>query len=222
MSIHLITGAMFSGKTSALLRPYKTYNVNERVLIKHVDDIRFQNNASFVFSHIGEKTVAVAVSKLGEISTHDAFYNSLKLIAVDEGHFFDDIYEYASQWALHGKNVIITGLCRDILLRPLPAISRLIAVADDVTFLTSKCSLCTGTAGFNYQKTALPETTNLVEKYRGTADDYSALCRTCFYKRTREDCSNKTGMFIDQQLRIQAEQMITLDITKGVNVQEST
>lgn len=207
MSIHLITGAMYAGKTTTLINMYKKTNADERIMIKHKDDTRY-GTGDVVLSHAGSSVSATVLSNLLNIDIPDERYAELKLIAVDEGQFFEDIDKHAVQWALHGKNVIISGICRDLFLTPIPAISRLIAQADKVTFLTSVCNHCKGDAGFNYRATALPNTSNPVLKYVGGADDYIALCRTCFYKRMRNDVEYKAGMFCDKELREKAEQLL--------------
>lgn len=207
MSIHLITGAMYAGKTTALMNMYKKTNEHERIMIKHKDDTRYGND-NVVFSHDGSNVGATVLSSLLNLEISDERYASLKLIAVDEGQFFEDIDKQAIQWALHGKHVIITGVCRDLFLTPIPTISRLIAQADDVTFLTAVCNHCRGNAGFSYRVTALPNTTNTVLKYVGGIDDYISLCRTCFYKRLGNDLKYKAGMFCDRDLRDKAEQLL--------------
>lgn len=208
MSIHLIMGAMGAGKTATLLKDYNKVPENKRIMLKHQFDNRFSSDFNSLVCRDGTAVHATPVNRLDDASARiRARFGTLSLIAVDEGHFFDDITEFASMWARHGKNVIVTGIGRGLFMEPLPNMSNLLAKADSVTVLTGICKLCSGVAGFNYRVSAFCEDTeDPVLKFVGDKE-YIALCRYCFYKRMREDLDEKKGMFVDEKLRTRAEHM---------------
>lgn len=202
---------MGSGKTAALLKTYSEAAESERLMVKHRYDNRFGSFAETVVSRDGCVAVAVAIEKLENLHITERFAE-LKLICVDEGHFFDDVSEYAALWARNGKKVVVTGVSRDIFFRPLANMSKLIAQADQVTFLTAKCNHCHGVGGFNYRATAFPDTDNRVLKYVGGDVEYITLCRPCFYKRMKDDIKNCAGMFSNANQREIAQELLDAEL----------
>jgi thymidine kinase len=205
MSIHLITGSMFSGKTEKLLNQLEKFKNSERILIKHRDDKRFDD--ANVVSHSGKKFPAITFDKLEELSNNE-WYKKLKVIAVDEGHFFPEISTYAHQWALHGKQVLISAIQSDIFMEPLPNVSQLVSKADKISVLTSYCSQCHAKSLFNYRKTPLPSIENPVARYLGGPDEYTTLCRTCFHKRMADDYEKNQGLLSNKEERKRAEKLL--------------
>jgi len=199
MSIHLITGAMFTGKTETLFKYLDRVLGNERVLLKHKHDRRYDD--ACVVSHMGTRFPALNVSELKEFSKKDEFYDNLKLIAVDEGQFFPDLAEHAHQWALHGKNVVIAAIQTDLFTEPLPTISRVIAKADRVTYLSGICTQCQGIGSFSYRKNPLPDGEDTMQRYVGGVNDYTLLCRACYQRIMHETFSNRSGMFTKKDAR---------------------
>jgi thymidine kinase len=192
-------GLMFSGKTEKMMKYVKQYQETECILIKHRNDIRSDEKS--VISHAGQKMKATTVDKLEELEENDLNYKKLKLIAVDEGHFFHNIAPCAQKWALQGKMVIITTIKSDLFMEPIQNVSHLIAIADKVTILSNVCSNCNAKAVFNYRKTPLPETDNDVERYVGGAEDYTILCRECFSNKQQQDYNSQQGIFSDEKAR---------------------
>jgi len=196
MSIHLICGPMFAGKTSHLLTVLKQRETKNVVLVKHFEDNRFPSNSK-VISHDGFSYPCITVRNLQEVQKKDSCFNDCSTIAIDEGQFFSEIFEYAELWACHGKEVIITTLTSGIFMEPLKYVSKLLAVCDKITMLKASCSSCFGKAVFTFRITAFPEheTPESPSFFVGGLDDYTPLCRRCFLKRIQYDHSNSLGMF---------------------------
>jgi thymidine kinase len=199
MSIQLIIGPMFSGKTENLLGQLSKLKPNEYILIKHLNDVRYSETC--VESHSGIKFPASSMKNLEQLDRNSDMYENAKVIAVDEGHFFSNIAEQAYQWALHGKLVLVTAIQTDMYMEALPNISGLTAKADKITLLASYCSHCKAKGLFSYRKTALPKEGNDVERFVGGGEDYTTLCRICFHKRMIDDCEKKLGLFSDEVAR---------------------
>ena len=141
---------MFAGKTAMLIDKFKRYKSQETVLLKHSCDTRYSND--YVVSRNGESFSATAVSELlcnGETMFGDR-YKNLAVIGIDEGQFFPNIANCAHQWALQGKNVIITAIKTGIYMEPIQAIAELAAIADLETQLRTGCRHCAGLALFTY------------------------------------------------------------------------
>ena len=99
--IKLITGPMFSGKTSELIRRYKRYQLNKKnkcLLVKYKGDTRYSENEIVTHDHIKIKSIkAELLSELNNI------INNYNIICIDEIQFFKDAYEFCEKWANLGK-----------------------------------------------------------------------------------------------------------------------
>ena len=88
MPIHLITGPMYSGKTSQLINILQKRNKNDVLCIKHTQDVRFLKSDSYVISHNNKSWLAYCTSDL-QIPVE--LYRNVTTIAIDEGQFFKNI-----------------------------------------------------------------------------------------------------------------------------------
>lgn len=175
MSLQLIIGPMFAGKTTYIQNTIRRLDALglECVAYKPGIDNRYGDD-SFIYNHDKVKVSAVCVpSLLAEISTDD--YKKAKSVIIEEGQFFHDLYDFV----LHAvetdrKNVIVAGLDGDRYRRPFGQILELIPIADTITKLTSFCKICKDcTVGlFTYGSTTSKETVHV-----GGADTYMPLCR---------------------------------------------
>lgn len=177
-SIHVITGPMFAGKTTALLkRVQKEADAGRRVsLVKSDKDNRYAVAA--VVSHDGVQMPCVAVPSLAAFREHvgEEEYKQMDVIGIDEAQFFDDLVEFCQNAAdLDNKTVIVAGLDGDFLRRRFGAALDLIPLADSVTKLHARCELCNQPAPFTFRKTVDTETEII-----GGADVYMPVCRHHF------------------------------------------
>ncbi|KAK1295676.1 Thymidine kinase [Acorus calamus] len=173
--IHVITGPMFAGKTTALLRRIQAESANGRtvVMIKSEKDTRYGLDS--VVTHDGVKMPCWA---LNELSTFKAklgpeAYDKINVIGIDEAQFFKDLYDFCCNAAdQDGKTVVIAGLDGDYLRRGFGSVLDVIPLADSVTKLTARCELCGKRAFFTLRKTN-ETNTELI----GGADLYMPVCR---------------------------------------------
>jgi thymidine kinase len=194
MAVHLITGPMFSGKTTFLLNYLNKTKPRETVLLKHLQDTRFPVR-SRVVTHGGMSFPAIEVQRLKDLDNEH--FETCSTIAIDEGHLFENLYETSLEWVRHGKQVIITALSNGTFMQPLTEISRLMAVADKVIALTTECSSCHARANFSFRKKAFPENENPDSPafFIGGSEAYTPLCRRCFIKQYQHDQEHTLGMF---------------------------
>jgi len=85
-SITAIVGCMFSGKTTMLLDRLNDGDANSARAFKPACDRRYRLDA--IVSHSGRSFQAMSIAGSHEIRTH--LIPSVRLIAIDEAHFFDD------------------------------------------------------------------------------------------------------------------------------------
>ncbi len=81
--IEVITGCMFAGKTTELLKRLKKTN-KKYLLIKPKTDTR--NSGDRLISHDGIEAQALTVHKLSDIFDK---LDNIQLVAIDEAQFFD-------------------------------------------------------------------------------------------------------------------------------------
>jgi thymidine kinase len=200
MPIHLISGPMFAGKTTALIQALKKRDSSSSsssssvVLLKHCNDVRYPVY-NRVVTHTGDSYPCVILQSLRNLDVNT--YKSCSTIAVDEGQFFPDVFETTSKWANQGKEVIVAAISNGTFMEPLKPISKLMAVADYVTVLKRSCESCQAPANFNFRKTPFPEheEPSSPSFFIGGGEAYEALCRRCFIKRIQCDNINRLGMF---------------------------
>jgi len=191
MSLELILGPMFAGKTSALqsiIRRHEALGIS-CVVYKPVSDKRYGNDSN-IYTHDLTKTSAIPVKYL-TLQTIDKKYLNSKLVVVEEGQFFNDLYKFVVRAVdKDKKTVVIGGLDGDCFRRPFGQILNLIPLADHVTKLSALCEGCRdGTpALFTFR---ISESKEVVEV--GGSESYIPLCRKHYLDRWAFQIGTKTN-----------------------------
>ncbi len=109
MPIVLVTGSMFSGKTTFLLANARKYRLAKKkvVLIKYAGDTRSGN--ADIYSHDQTySTSAFSTDTLKTLLTEELI-ETCDVVLIDEGQFFSDLAEITHIWAKQGKHSIISA-----------------------------------------------------------------------------------------------------------------
>ena len=194
--LEIIIGPMFSGKTSRLLEIYKKCQIAniDSIILNHSSDDRYltNNNNNNLFSH--EKINAPCFSiqniynYIENIETKSKHYElskkilESKVILINEGQFFDDIFESVMMLVeMHKKIVYVCGLDGDYKRNKFGRLLDLVPFCDNVSKLPSLCTNCSdGTFAIFTNRT----NTNCFKKILiGGKDDYSPLCRKCYLSK---------------------------------------
>ena len=175
MSINLITGCMFSGKTSSLVKIAKNCkkdNLNV-IIINYIGDTRYSKSDK-ITTHDGISMDCKTCGKdLIDILIKSSVLTA-DVICINEGQFFDNLVEFCYIYASLGKEIYVCGLDGDYLKRPFGEILNLIPHCDTVTKLSAECS-CGRPANFTKK---IKSTPNLI--YIGSHETYSPVCRKCY------------------------------------------
>jgi thymidine kinase len=175
MSVTLILGPMFARKTTQLIYYAEQADYGKqrkRILsVKPKIDDRYDEND--IVTHSGLHIVANVVSKLGELS-EPHIMNDVDIILIDEGQFFDDIYEFCTRW-MATKKIVVAGLNGDSNMRPFKNIADLLPLASQITMCKAWCNECGNEANFTKRFTAA-NTQVLI----GGKELYKAVCIHCF------------------------------------------
>lgn len=186
--LELIIGPMFSSKTSTLLEIYKKCQFcNIPVcIINHTIDKRYHD--TMISSHDKIMAPCLQTTKLNDIWTNqetDCYANKLlrssEVILINEGQFFQDLYEVVVDMLKHNKKVYVCGLDGDFERKKFGSILDLIPLCDNVRKLTSLCSTCKdGTPAIFSMRL-----TKEIEQTVVGSDNYIPVCRKCYDKNSK-------------------------------------
>jgi thymidine kinase len=184
MSLDLIIGPMFSGKSTEIIRRIRlAHIINKRVLvIKPKIDNRYDDlNSTKITSHAFEKEDCIVLELLEE---YDNLINNYDIIIIDEGQFFTDLKKYVIKWVnINEKEIVVAGLDGDYTRNPIGMILDLIPQADNIIKLKSLCKECNNGnhAIFTHRKTLLENQKLLEQQIKIGGDElYIPLCRFHF------------------------------------------
>jgi thymidine kinase len=187
--LELFIGPMYAGKTSKLLDIYKQCNFcNISVtVINHSTDTRYHN--TMMSTHDKIMIPCIQTINLHDVwnytnldeSYSDESENHIKLrnsdvILINEGQFFEDLYDTVVDMLNHNKKIYICGLDGDFKRNKFGQILDLIPLCDKVTKLTSLCSICKNGAPGIFSMRLTDETQQTLVG----SDNYVPVCRKCF------------------------------------------
>lgn len=175
--LELFIGPMYAGKTSKIIEMYKqcVFCKIPVVVINHSFDTRYHD--TMLSSHDKIMIPCLQTSSLKEHWNIDSTpLKESDVILINEGQFFDDLYEVVLDMLDKKKKVYISGLDGDFQRNKFGQILDLIPFCDKVTKLTSLCSLCkNGNLGI-FSKRITNETSQTVIG----SENYLPVCRECF------------------------------------------
>ena len=186
MSLELLVGPMFAGKSSALqsiVKRHQSLGWNMLVL-NHSSDIRYGTSSS-VINHDKQVVPAISIKELIPMLKEREFLYA-QLIVIDEAQFFDDgLPDVCNQLANQGIRVIIAGLDMDFKGRPFGPMPHLLAIAEFVTKVHAICMQCGSIAQYSYRFSKNGGQVQLGEK-----DQYEPRCRKCFVTGMAEQAAD--------------------------------
>ena len=184
MTLEVIIGPMFSGKTSELIRlvEREVYAKKKGAIFKIAFDKRY--SATQVVTHNGLRYDAYTVSSSGEgleKIKQVTRSNGLDVIGVDEVNFFPDAIVEVLDRLADTKRVIACGLNLNFRAEPFPTTMELAARADRVRYLSAVCVVCgqeaTRTQRLIGGKPAPRDSPTIVV---GGKEMYEPRCRSCY------------------------------------------
>ena len=193
--LELIIGPMYSSKSTMLLEIYKNCKFCNIpvIIINHSIDTRYHE--SMVSTHDKIMAPCIQTTKLTSIWDYNDIEskfnekgeNHIKLrtanvILINEGQFFEDLYEVVVDMLKHNKRVYVCGLDSDFERKKFGQILDLIPLCDKVNKLTSLCSQCKdGTPGIFSMRLTSEKQQTLVG-----SDNYIPVCRKCYENKNME------------------------------------
>lgn len=181
MSIHLITGCMFSGKTSSLINVAKMQKLLDKnvLIINFEGDKRYSSNNK-ITTHDGSSfdCIPCETDSILEILERED-YKMADIICINEGQFFTNLVTFCLKAVDNFKTVYVCGLDGDYLKRPFGEILNLIPHSDTFCKLQALCMSCKNGTPASFTKKII-QTDNLIEI--GSTEMYIPVCRVCYEK----------------------------------------
>lgn len=174
MSLELIIGPMFAGKTSVLQSIHRRWKSLGFICVAYKPQIDTRYSIECISSHDQIHIAATCVATLMDrLPTEE--YKSAQLILIEEGQFFPDLFDFVmTAVEKDGKQVVVAGLDGDRFRKPFGDILRLIPLADRIQKLTAFCSVCrNGTPALFSFGSIITDDLVVV----GQVDLYRAVCR---------------------------------------------
>ena len=191
MSLEIVLGPMFAGKSSYILSSLRRYEaIGWPVLsITSALDTRYEPDA--IHSHNHERHSAVSTDMLTPILLTEGFAEA-RLIVIEEAQFFKDLYTFVHNAVdICGKDVLVVGLDGDSERRPFGRIAEIIPLCDKITKLTAMCKRCgDGSSAIFTHRHRKDADTSVIKV--GESDTYEALCRK-HYMQLNQICSSVSG-----------------------------
>jgi thymidine kinase len=188
-SLDVITGPMFSGKSTELLRRlnicsalgFTTLYINCNLDTRDDEDFSTHNPT---IKSIGKLTSVKLDNELTIDSVRDSIdINEFNVIGIDEAQMFTGLKDTVLTLVeTYHKKVIVAGLNGDFRRQKWGEIIDLIPYCEDITKLNSVCSFCSRIkntlvdAPFTKRLTSSKETLLV-----GDNDNYAAVCRNCYF-----------------------------------------
>jgi len=186
MSLSIIVGPMFSGKTWHLIKTF--YRVKEQegknvAVINYAADTRYGDNVLSTHNQI--KIPCLMATRLCDIWLNRMHPNYAEvrgadMILINEAQFFEDledvVLDMVENW---GKEVEICGLDGTYTRAAFgdAAIFKLMPYADHIEKLQGQCSRCANKSSFTH-RVSNDEGDIVI----GGADKYIPVCRGCYQK----------------------------------------
>lgn len=180
MDLIVISGPMFAGKTTELLKRLRCYKIAERkvLLLKPLRDARYNN----VTTHDGTSfDECLTVDNI--LSLTDDLILSNNVIGIDEGQFFKGIFEFINRYLDKDITFVIAGLTEtfnsSILFEEMAMV---FSIANSPIRLSAVCNECKKpNATYSYNKVIGRKPCDTDQL--GGIDKYLALCRSCYFKK---------------------------------------
>ena len=143
--------------------------------INHIYDKRYGTDR--IISHDKSETKCTQIELLMSVIDTDE-YKDAEIIAIEEGHFFKDLYEFILISLGNSKKIYVAGLSGDYKMMPIGDILRLIPMCDSVTKLSALCLECSDGTEAHFSKRIHK---NKEQILIGT-NEYIPVCRLHFFK----------------------------------------
>lgn len=175
MSLTIVTGCMYSGKSTHIIDLVFKFENTNMLVVKHHSDDRYDNDC--IVTHDKKMVEAINMYRLFDIFNLQE-YDEAEHILIDEAQFFDDLYDFIKVAVdIHKKQVYIAGLLSDYQRKPFDNFYKVLPLADDIIFKHGKCDDCDNQSVFSKRIVDCDKQVLVGSK------SYKPVCRDCYLKK---------------------------------------
>lgn len=176
MSIHVICGPMFAGKTTFLLESVSTCE-DEYIVLKHSIDDRYSEGN--VVSHDGISKKAIATKSLLDV---DCGLDPGSHVFIDEGQFFSDLRDGCLRFRKLGYHVTVATLDLAYNRKWFKPVLELLEITDSMKRIYANCDNCEEQAPFTHRKKVIDDDDTFIVV--GGSELYVPMCESCWNRFT--------------------------------------
>jgi thymidine kinase len=177
MSLRVVVGPMFAGKTTEIQSIVRRYGcLGKKVLVLTADiDVRYQRDAVVNHDQTAIPASVVGVRDLMGVLDWPTFADATAVV-VDEAQFFVGclIPFVRASVDLWGKHLVVVGLDSDAERNPFGDVLALMAQADSIEKKTALCRRCSDGTAAIFTRATGPRGEQVAV---GGADMYEPVCR---------------------------------------------
>ena len=171
--LKVILGPMFAGKTTCIINEFNKYSCMgyNCIAINHSIDDRYGEDVVSSHNHIQIPSInsKTLYSIKNKIADH-------KVLFINEGQFFDDLYNFVKEILENDKIIFVCGLDGDYQRKKFGSILDIIPLADEVKKVNGICHNCKKRKSL-FTHRIVKEGGQIVV---GNQNMYMALCRLCY------------------------------------------
>jgi thymidine kinase len=173
MSLELIIGPMFSGKTSLLISKIEIFCLTGKKCVIVKSSIDTRNESVKTHRDLVYKGNVLTLSNFEDISVLDQY----DVIGIDEGHFFNGIELTKAVEQLKEKIIFIAMLKSTFKREPFPDLEWLYARSTNIVMCKAVCEICKQYVATNTKR----RNTNISETiFVGGKELYYPCCDKCW------------------------------------------
>jgi thymidine kinase len=182
MSIEVVCGPMFSGKTTEMLRRVRRAEIAKcRVVVfkPWIDNRVAEDKTSTHDSLFADCKAVNDMGLVGALFELGMDENVKVVVGIDEYQFFQDPHLASYIWTFSKTgqfHFVIAGLDRDYKGEPFPMMTSIMGYATKVDKLTAVCVECGADAHMSHRKVESHEKVLI-----GGTGEYDALCVNCWW-----------------------------------------
>ena len=183
MSLEIVLGPMFAGKSSYILDIISRHAAigTDVYVIKHDSDTRYVYSEDNVVTHDGKIARCASVSSLFNPCVM-SFIEDVNVVIVDEAQFFNNLVPFVEHVVEKlGKQLYLVGLDGDFRRKPFGEFLQCIPFADRIHKLTAFCKECADGTPALFTKRLNTEVCEQI--IVGGKEMYMPVCRKCYLRQ---------------------------------------
>jgi len=183
--LELIIGPIVFGENQQAARAIQAVHVLQYIGSGYNHSLDNRYSDTMLSNHAKHMVPCIRASKLRDIwntsgseSTQANVIKEVSVVLINEGQFFEDLYDVVCEMVNANKKVYICGLDGDYKRNKFGQIHDLIPMCDNVYKIRSLCGLCkNGRSGIFSKRVVESDKQTLIG-----IDNYIPVCRTCYDK----------------------------------------